>query len=272
MTPAQKTALDALAERAAAEWLRHSVGWVPVEVNELIAAGLREIDLQGSDASAIHAQVREAARARRNADRDARSLRNSDEITQARIRAQRRFEVESDQRREQEESATQERLQMLRERRRAELEKQEQEEQALLLSRPAPAPDPQPFGVSHEGAEHLVAAWMRHLDVLDAMVTQFSGDGGIDVESAEFIVQVKNYIGSVPVGEVRSIFGVAAAEEKHCLLFTSGTITSEGLIFADRVGMALVRYDAVAGTLAGINELGARAVATSVPEAFGLPG
>lgn len=210
----------------------------------------------------MHAEVREIARAKRQVAE--RPVEESEARQHALVEARRRRQNELREQRVAEEA----RLQSLREQEQVRVEQMERERQARWLSRPAPAPDPQPFGVSHEGAEHLTAAWMRHLGVLDAAVTQFTGDGGIDVESSEFIVQFKNFTGSVPVGEVRSLFGVAAADAEKCLLFTSGTITSEGVIFADRVGMALVRYDAVAGSLAGINELGLRVVEFSVPEAF----
>lgn len=147
-------------------------------------------------------------------------------------------------------------------------EQREREEQARLeverrerwLSRPAPAPEPQRFGVSHEGAERLCAAWMRHLGALDAEVTRFTGDGGIDIASETFVAQVKNYTGSVAVADVRALFGVAVAEGKRPLLFTSGTVTVEGNVFAERVGMALIRYDAVAGIISGLNDLGAQYV------------
>lgn|GEM_PF-2918629 len=137
-----------------------------------------------------------------------------------------------------------------------------------LRTRPTPPPEAQPFGVSHRGAESLACAWMRHLGVADAEVTQYAGDGGIDVDSMKFVAQVKNLEGSVPVAQVREIFGVATAEGKHALLFTSGTLSIEGIAFADRVGMAVFRYDAEAGELHGVNVRGVQAVGNSIPEAF----
>lgn len=129
------------------------------------------------------------------------------------------------------------------------------------LSRPAPAPDPQPFGVSHEGAEHLAAAWLRHLGVADAEVTRFSGDGGVDVESEHYVAQVKNYAGTVPVEELRALHGVATIEGKRAILLTSGALTVAGAEFADRAGMIVLHYDAVGANLTGLNDLGVLAVA-----------
>lgn len=145
---------------------------------------------------------------------------------------------------------------------------EEADREVRWMNRPNPAPEPQPYGVSHEGAEHLVAAWMRHLGVRDAHVTSYSQDGGIDVESVEYVAQVKNYVGAVSVKEIRELHGVATADGKRALMFTSGTVTQEGRIFAKRVGIALIGYDAQRGTLRGLNGLGSRVIDRSIPLAF----
>lgn len=128
-------------------------------------------------------------------------------------------------------------------------------------NRPAPPPDPQPYGVSHEGAEHLAAAWLRHLGALDAEVTRLSGDGGIDVESERYVAQVKNYAGTVPVEELRALHGVASIEGKRAILLTSGSLTIAAAEFADRAGIIVLHYDAISATLTGLNDLGVIAVA-----------
>lgn len=138
------------------------------------------------------------------------------------------------------------------------------------MNRPAPPPAPQLYGVSHGGAESLAADWMRHLGVLDAEVTRLTGDGGIDVVADRFIAQVKNYAGSVSVSEVRELYGVAVAEAKQAVLFTSGSLTNDAAEFLARVGIPAIRYDAVAGTVAGLNDRGVRAVENSIPEAFAI--
>ncbi|MES2092497.1 MAG: restriction endonuclease [Actinomycetota bacterium] len=129
------------------------------------------------------------------------------------------------------------------------------------LNRPAPPPEPQPYGVSHEGAEHLAAAWMRHLGALGAEVTRFSADGGIDVVSERYIAQVKNYAGTVPVEELRALHGVAVLEGKGAILLTSGSMTKDASVFADRAGIVVLRYNAIEATIEGLNHLGANAVA-----------
>ncbi|WP_173024312.1 restriction endonuclease [Microbacterium oryzae] len=149
----------------------------------------------------------------------------------------------------------------------AAVEERKQAQQATHRANIAP-PAPQPYGVSHVGAEVLVADWMRYLGVNDATVTPPTADGGVDVDSAKFIAQVKNYVGSVPVEELRALQGVAAVEGKQALLFTSGSITAAGISFARRAKIALIRYDAVRGELRGLNELGTKAVNVGIVAAF----
>ncbi|WP_181420321.1 restriction endonuclease [Curtobacterium sp. MCBD17_023] len=126
-------------------------------------------------------------------------------------------------------------------------------------------PLPQPYGVSHEGAEALAAAWLEWLGFRGAEATTYSGDGGIDVRQAEWAAQVKNYASSRTVGrpEVQNLFGAASAESRRGAFFTSGSYTSHAVDFADRTGVALFRYDAVAGTIRGANGAARSLVATA---------
>ena len=117
-----------------------------------------------------------------------------------------------------------------------------------------PKPAPQPYGVSHEGAETLVRDWMLYLGMPSSEVTRLTGDGGIDVTSVSYVAQVKNYRDFVGVQAIREILGVAVAEEKKPLFFTSGSYTSEALTFATKAKVPLFIYDAAAGTLERVNE------------------
>lgn len=124
-----------------------------------------------------------------------------------------------------------------------------------MRARRPPAPPPQPYGVSHAGAEALVAAWMEHLGATRVRVTQVSGDGGIDVTSRGFIVQVKNLAASsaVPVSSIRDLAGVASVDGRRAAMFTSGGYSTGGISFANSARIALFRYDAVMGTLTAVN-------------------
>lgn len=119
----------------------------------------------------------------------------------------------------------------------------------------AERPGPQPYGVSHEGAEALAAAWMLWMGLSGAHVTAYSHDGGIDVAQADWVAQVKNYgpKSVVQRPDVQNIFGVAMAEDKRGMFFTSSSYSPGAVEFADRVGVALFVYDAAAGDLKAVN-------------------
>lgn len=119
-------------------------------------------------------------------------------------------------------------------------------------------PETQRLGVSARGAELFAAEWMRHYGAIDATATRRSAAGGIDVVSTKYIAQVKNYIGSVGVVEVRELAGVAAVDRRQPLSFTSGTYAAGAASFGDSAGIALSQYDAVAGTLTAANPLARR--------------
>lgn len=119
-----------------------------------------------------------------------------------------------------------------------------------------PAPPQYPLGVSHRGAETLVRDWMRHLGAQDAEVTRFSADGGIDVVSARWVAQVKNYAGQVSIEAVRELAGVASVDGRPAALFTSGGFTSGAVTFADIANIALFVYSAEQATLHGANKAG----------------
>lgn len=101
---------------------------------------------------------------------------------------------------------------------------------------------------------------MRHLGASDAETTTYTGDGGVDVTSLHYIAQVKHYVGTVGVGEVRELAGVAHVDGRHPLFFTSGQYAQGAVEFADRAGIALLIYDVQEGEIVGANELGVRAV------------
>ena len=279
------------------EWSKQRVSWIPNEVAQdiehAVEVVLKSIDFTHEEWDEVNYQygwrrgrsqdeiqelllefTRNAARDRRNQvsvtvtpERLRRRVKLESALRRRLVRSmQRHVEVRAERERvEAEVRAERERVETEV---RAERAREEAERRERRLSRPAPPPAPQPYGVSHEGAEHLVCAWIRHLGVLDAEVTRLVGDGGIDVDSEHYVAQVKNLAGSVPVGEVRALLGSAVSEGKKPLLFTSGSLTVEGKAFAERVRMAVFRYDAVGGTIQGLNELGDVAVERGIPEAF----
>lgn len=121
-----------------------------------------------------------------------------------------------------------------------------------LNSRVRPAP--QPYGVSTYGAERLVADWLVYLSCQEVVLTQASQDGGIDVETAHHVCQVKYYKNQgVSVQEVREIFGVASALGKVAMVFTSSDLTAAAYEFANQVGIITVQFNVENSFLVGLN-------------------
>lgn len=102
-------------------------------------------------------------------------------------------------------------------------------------------------------AEELCAEWLRRHGDYTASTTKDGADGGVDIRSNKYVAQVKNYKGSVGVQPVREIFGIATAEGKSALFFTSGTYTKAAKDFADSVEVPLIVYDAALQKFSGAN-------------------
>lgn len=104
-------------------------------------------------------------------------------------------------------------------------------------------PDKQPYGVSSSGAENLVRDWLRHLGYEDAATTQYRRDGGVDVTTEEFDVQVKNFHSDfIPVSAVREILGVAVSRGKSPMFFSHSEYSFDAIEFAEKVKMPLFRF------------------------------
>lgn len=110
-------------------------------------------------------------------------------------------------------------------------------------------------------AEELAAQWMRHLGASDAAVTQATRDGGFDVESSHFVVEVKHRSTAMGPSFVREIFGVAQAKRKRAVFFSRGGYTKEAIRFGRDTGVLLFVYDAERGTLTGLTPESRRAIA-----------
>lgn len=118
-------------------------------------------------------------------------------------------------------------------------------------------PSPQPFGVSHEGAEHLVAEWLAYLGEGRPKVTSFAGDGGVDVETDDSICQVKNYgQAGVTASEMRDLLGAATAAGKRPIMFTSSRLTGAAGEFAKVNGIVCVKYNAESAFLSPLGDAG----------------
>lgn len=131
----------------------------------------------------------------------------------------------------------------------------EGENEVAATTLPDP-PSKNEFGISASGAEEFVAAWLRSRGFLDARITPYSKDGGIDVSTREWAIQVKLYsTKNVSVQEVRELVGVSSTLDKKPAIFTSSGLTLEAKKFATIAGVALVYFDAYVSKFESGNEL-----------------
>jgi len=112
-----------------------------------------------------------------------------------------------------------------------------------------PKPSPYPSELEPSEAETYVQSWMLFLGASGATVTQYSQDGGIDVESDYWVAQVKHYIDSVSVQPVREILGVATSRGKRACFFTKTGYTKEAVRFAEENDIPLFQYESATGEL-----------------------
>lgn len=92
--------------------------------------------------------------------------------------------------------------------------------------------------------EIIVANWLRLWGEIDAEVTQFTGDGGLDVVSEKIGAQVKFY-SNKPVGrpEVQGLYGAAVGSRLQPAFFAYSTgYTQEALDWAADVGVACFTF------------------------------
>lgn len=95
--------------------------------------------------------------------------------------------------------------------------------------------------------EFIAESWMKFWGMTDAKKTLKGSDGGIDVNSSDFIGQVKFYANSkVTRPEVQQILGVAHSEGKGAMFFAySSGYTAEALAFAELNEVACFTFDFV---------------------------
>jgi hypothetical protein len=92
-------------------------------------------------------------------------------------------------------------------------------------------------------AEAVAAEWMTYFGFGTAATTPVGRDEGIDVVAERAVAQVK--MEGLPTGRpvVQQLFGASMAEGKVGLLFSLAGYTAEARAWADRVGVALFRFD-----------------------------
>lgn len=124
----------------------------------------------------------------------------------------------------------------------------------------SPPPPGQPFGVSQEGAEYLVAAWMRHLGESDAATAGPAPERRVGVASERYSARVVNDADAVGADAVRELVEAAAIDGRRPVFFAAGSFADDAHEVANEAAVTLLVYDAVEGTLEGANDLGRAAL------------
>jgi hypothetical protein len=110
---------------------------------------------------------------------------------------------------------------------------------------------PKPGRLLHptpENFEEYCAEWCRYLNYQDAVKTQNSRDGGIDIRASNMIAQVKFQANSVGVGPIRELNGVKRGNQET-LFFALNGYTPEARREASEIGMTLITVRPVEGTI-----------------------
>ncbi len=106
-------------------------------------------------------------------------------------------------------------------------------------------PSPLPFGVSPRGAEKYVAEWLKYLGIEVKNLTPARRDGGYDLESDEFLIEVKNWRRDwLPVSALREIYGVSHLRGKTAMVFSSGFLSQDASEFAEEAGIPVFLFNA----------------------------
>lgn len=92
-------------------------------------------------------------------------------------------------------------------------------------------------------AEIAARDWLRYWGYSEAQAVGGVGDGGVDVESSQYVVQVKASVARVGRPLVQQVLGVAAHHEKIPLFFALGGYTREALEWAEESGVGLFAFN-----------------------------
>lgn len=107
---------------------------------------------------------------------------------------------------------------------------------------PVQPPEPRLIRTARD-AELVARDWLRYWGQVDAFHVGGSGDMGVDVESLDYVVQVKAMMASVGRPVVQQTYGVATHRGKRALVFSLGGFTDEAVEWAGEAGVGLFEFD-----------------------------
>jgi hypothetical protein len=108
-----------------------------------------------------------------------------------------------------------------------------------------------------EDFEHICADWLRAWGEDSVVVTQQSGDGGIDIRSTHCVAQVKFYSNKL-VGrpELQALQGAAHVSGGAAVFFGYNGFTDEAVHWAEQANMFLFQFNANTGRFISPNSYG----------------
>ena len=127
-------------------------------------------------------------------------------------------------------------------------------EKAIAEAQTLGRPEKQIFGVSSRGGEEYVAEWLKWMGFENVNVTPDRRDGGFDVETDDYIIQVKTFSRDwVGVAPVRELYGVAQAEGKLSMFWVRGILSDDAQTFANKVEMPVFQFSPEEGLIQPAN-------------------
>lgn len=97
--------------------------------------------------------------------------------------------------------------------------------------------------VDWRDAEHRTATWLRSIGCRDVTLTADGADGGIDILTDRWAVQVKHRSARVGRPAVQQIVGAALAVERSPVVVSTSGFTGPALEFAADHDVALVELE-----------------------------
>ena len=101
-------------------------------------------------------------------------------------------------------------------------------------------------------AEYATARWLRRAGCRRVALTGGSADGGLDVITADWAVQVKHTAKRVGRPAVQQLVGASLAIDRSPALFSTSGFTKPGIEYADAHDVALLELD-LAGNATRLN-------------------
>ena len=117
--------------------------------------------------------------------------------------------------------------------------------------RPALRPD----GVDDRDAIELCREWMTYLGEADTVAAVGEASSVCDLYSSRYVALVDNRRGNIGMPLVERMVALVASDGRRGLIFHSGGCLPDAALRAERLGIAVIRFDARIGWIAPRNQV-----------------